>query len=98
MNPSKSALKAPALHSPLTVLPGGREAEWIVKPGKPVLLSPEIGSLEASRILGLSQRRIRAMAREGKLPKGSWNRPGGKKGKYLFNRVAIVARKMEGCL
>lgn len=84
--------KAIRVFTPSVVVPTG-DGGHIVKPGKPILLNEEISVKEASRILGLSQRRIIKMCAQGKFIKGQdWNQPN-PKGKRFLDRGAVLKRK-----
>jgi hypothetical protein len=64
----------------------------IYRPGTPVELADEIGTREAAKICGLSQRRINAMCDEGVLLEGRdwWRPPGSRRnGNYRIKRAAI---------
>jgi hypothetical protein len=65
--------------------------EFLVKVGKPVVLPDEIGTREAARILGLSQRQVQSLVDSGAFQ--YVNRPGQKRGKYFLSRAEVLARK-----
>jgi hypothetical protein len=63
----------------------------MLKAGKPMIQEDEIGTAEAARIIGLSQRRVIAMCDEGVFVEGrDWRRPPGaqRAGNYKIKRMA----------
>ena len=67
--------------------------EYILKPGKPVVEETEIGTGEAAKLLGLSQRRVNEMCDEGIFVEGrDWWRPPGRSrnGRYHLKRAAVL--------
>jgi hypothetical protein len=65
----------------------------LMRPGRPIVEEDEIGTREAAKILGLSQRRVQAMCDEGLLTEGKdWRRPASIKGAawYRIKRTAVL--------
>ena len=86
---------SPKLITPWIRVPG-LNGEFILKPGKPVFEEEEIGTREAARLLGLSQRRVNEMCDQGLFVEGrDWWRPPGQKrgGQYHIRRAAVLRMK-----
>ena len=80
---------------PSETVPQGGGA-YLIRPGQPVVVTEEIGTREAARLLGLSQRRIEAMIEEGRFIEGEeWTRPGGPRGRYRLKLAAVLARRQQ---
>lgn len=86
-------LAIPAIFTPSIILPGPREGEWLIKPGKPQVLSDEIGTREAAKLSGYSQRHLCTLCDEGiHLQQGrDWRRANRPRSKYFIRRSAIMA-------
>jgi len=64
----------------------------LFKAGKPTILENEIGTVEAARLLGLSQRSIELQCEDGSFK--SAFKPGGKPGsKWRLARSEVLARR-----
>jgi hypothetical protein len=67
--PGVETAPVPTVQTPWLKLPQP-DGSIVLRPGKPLVLGEEIGSAEAARILGLSQRRVQSLCEEGVLVEG----------------------------
>lgn len=94
--------QAPAAAPPVCVtswvrlpLPNG---EFLMRPGKPVMLEEEIGTREAAALLKVSQRTVEAYRDQGVLKEGTdWRRNPTivRPGKYWIKRTAVMRLRGE---
>ena len=82
---------------PTVVIPTVRvpqpDGSILMRAGKPVVIEDEIGTTEAARLLGLSQRTIELQCEDGSFK--SAFKPGGKPGsKWRLSRAEVMARRL----
>src|SRR5438045_1111298 len=82
---------APVVTIPTIMVPQPN-GDFLIKPGKPVVESDAVGTRKASRILGLSLRRVQTMCEEGLIES---ERPGGPRGHYRIKLADVMKRKDE---
>lgn len=75
------------------ILPGSTAGEYVLRVGKPIVMPEEIGTREAAKITGLSQRQIQTLINEGKF--SHVTRPGAPRGKYFLSRAEVLAHKQK---
>lgn len=70
----------PIVQFPTIAIPQS-DGSFIIKPGKPQVISGEVGCTQAAKLVGLSASRIMQLCSEGKIQA---RQPSGFKGKYLI--------------
>lgn len=63
----------------------------LFRAGKPQVVEPELGTIAAGKLLGLSPRRILEMCYQGDFPGA--NQPGGPNGRWRIPRAEVMKRK-----